>query len=487
MTPYVEEDDIRGLTEILRDNHNTYNLSPSNLVGVANRIMQPEAHVQVIAPMVNTWETGRYRFNICVEVDSQFTANTQIFHLQGYTDHSEIVNRAGTDISRDAVFIINSVTTVNTNTVRTPTGNVRMATVASSEQLLGLHEAPTPIAGNISMDGLHSIRPMDITSSAQARVMFDSYEYSGTSSGYLDTRTKLSPDSKLSNRKNNLPTEYTAKLINSYNKANAIYDYSQGDEEVFSAINGNAREQMLTDNPVLRAIMNVKEGYGGSGRFTMGDLLKIDPMVMERINVITTGAARTISDSESFQGSDMMTLAATIIGNQLSSILATHGLNSIHLAAITGVDGLGNSILQITIHDAKSFANINLQQVCEIVKSRLETEVLNGITMNNMIPINLLIESYLFGDTYINLSLDGSPVVRYVVPTFADSSFSPMITDSQTSLTNTSETLDRVMQTVTSNEAYATDMSTTYRNVDLSDMYQQPDSQVQQSGSIPDV
>jgi hypothetical protein len=62
--------------------------------------------------------------------------------------------------------------------------------------------------------------------------------------------------------------------------------------------------------------------------------------------------------------------------------------------------------------------------------------VLNSITFGNQDLLMLDLSVDVFGETYIGISLGGNPRMDYVAPTFADSLYSPVVSNTLESVNN---------------------------------------------------
>jgi hypothetical protein len=61
---------------------------------------------------------------------------------------------------------------------------------------------------------------------------------------------------------------------------------------------------------------------------------------------------------------------------------------------------------------------------------RVVTDVLESISMRNNISFNVAVHADLGADTVIDISLQGAPAIRYVIPSYTDALFSSVVTQS---------------------------------------------------------
>jgi hypothetical protein len=92
---------------------------------------------------------------------------------------------------------------------------------------------------------------------------------------------------------------------------------------------------------------------------------------------------------------------------------------------VSGGDGV------VTLIDGVTITGAEMTPYFEVFKSRLVMELLNDITYNNQMKYQLTMKVDVFGETVIDIAVNGGPMIRYTIPTFCDSIATPMMTHSR--------------------------------------------------------
>ena len=72
--------------------------------------------------------------------------------------------------------------------------------------------------------------------------------------------------------------------------------------------------------------------------------------------------------------------------------------------------------------------SLDRDALLERVIERVKLELIPSISMQNSFKFTVLIDCSIYGDTMVNISLNGGVAVPYVMPTFADNLASPVLT-----------------------------------------------------------
>lgn len=400
--------------------NNQRNFSANIFAPVSNQFIAPQAQPEALVPIQNGWANRRARFVLTVETIYP-TGDRLTEMVLGYTDGLGF--HANGAIDPNMQFHINSVHFMRQVSYQTPQGMMmsikptEASQVLSNEDFRGLG---TPTAPK------HLIRPEDIYSTMD----LTNYQFSQE---VYDTRTALGMNAVKSKRSNAVATDYMARMLDSRSKA--IQTQEMG--AVASDINIQA-QGYITEPPAMQDdFIRVISRYRGANRpvssFSYRELLAIDPTVDQKKKVrFLTPQAKSQTDfynySNPWTTADWGTQVATILGNAVPALLMECGLSK---AVIQATNQTPNNQFVVTIPNMRAFANVDTSSFAEKFKLRFVHEVLMGITNNGRIDISLEIHSEVIDNTMIRLLMAGTDWGSYNLPSFCDSTFSPVVTTNQ--------------------------------------------------------
>jgi hypothetical protein len=408
-------------------------ISGGFLAGVAGEFVQPQAAPEssngIFIP--NGWGTERYYFFMKVRVQNKLGGSTTEL-IQGYTDHPDMLSYGGA-LDPNTRFTINSITVLNDTIEYGQYGGYNVSNVTDAYHVVAnnnwtdLSSLSDPSAQNFV-----SMRPADIHTTITTQGM--------NTSDLVDTRQLGTRTPRASRRSNGLATEYASKIINSTIEAAASLPMSAVSMELHTKAAGNSFETSLNRNAFMHAISQMNMGTM-SDSFTLTDLLRLDPVLADpmdqRMTVLQTGAAIAQGNnpaafnygaeySESWGGSSYEHQSAAIISNAMIGLLIEAGLAIAHVRCTNHSNG--GPVINVV--DGATLGGQDLQRAMFGFQSRLQTEVINQISMNNTICYNIEIRGEVARATMINLQLDNHPSVQFIAPSFADALTAPVIAGS---------------------------------------------------------
>lgn len=407
------------------------NITAANLTGIAGSFLRPQAEAAGAIQMYNGWDLARARFLLTVIIpmgDGGFIQQ----HVAGYTDHYG-VTADGHSIDPNMRMFFNSTMTVNVNAVAQPgmgmTNNYRVADVS---QLL----APPPGYSDGSSLGTYTMRPEDIINSISTADAMD-----GTRRD-LRTNFAISPIKK-SSRENVVAADYLAKTMTA---VNSVFqrDSSLDHNVLYSEARGLVRENLVNTDPFI-GVLQSRTRFRENGYITYSELCALFPETEHVREQVITGNVQQTSmpsrgQSEHWHVPTNETVAATILAQTIPALMMELMLSKLSFIATN--DNIGG-LPSVTIMDHRCFADgINAQPNCVQFMERFKNEIMNDISHNNMINVYLAVSCTVVGDTLISISLNGGPKIDYVVPSFCDSMFSPMITTDQMTLHTIANDID---------------------------------------------
>ncbi len=402
--------------------------------GLTSNLVSPSAQVAGEVPIPNGWGETRARFILVVYVEFS-TGNPIRYYIQGFTDYLGY-SRAG-NIDPNLTFFINSITAVSSIPVMTPVGMMEQNKVIESD--LVVNDLST--GQNMYSQSKFLVRPSDIFNGIQVS------DINQIDPSLMDRRSLLTMEPKSSNRLNNVPAEYISKIIDSYNRGRYLTDYGQSETDILSQAKSMILEESTSMNPFIAAISNMK-GVQTTKIFQYSDLLRLDPNTdnVTKINWISDrniGELHQAGQTEYLHGADRTTVVASSLALSIPALMMEYLLSNVTIQA---TNNTLNGAIEILLIPGRSLTNADTPQHYEAFKHRLLMEVINDFTWNNQTAFAMYVTCDLFGDTKVELSLDGGPLTPYVFPSFSDSLYTNVITPNQESYMGLVNAFSTLMQ-----------------------------------------
>ena len=423
--PYVTNLDAYGMNELIesvRAHGNNGHITGSILAGSASGIVSPSATTFGDIAIANGWSEKRIRFMLEVVVEYNFGSPVAYF-MQGYTDYSGVTMNG--NIDPHMAFYINSMVGVSRTIVPTPYGNVVQEHIKETFQVLNDNQF-----NKNYMPGMGQImRPQDVFNGMQS---IHIREHANVAHGDMyDTRLMLGNDTYASSRNNTLPTNYMAKIIDGYTSASVAADFGQNQKSIFAMASNEVYETPIGNNAFIRAISDDNGTGGLTNRFTMDQLSRIDPGVKQKTTFMALGpvAQRNLhqtGSTEYWNGANRETQVATILCNAVPALMMGLVLSQLEFRSTN--DAIGG-IMTTAIINAQSLTTADISNHFNIFINRLEKEIIYDFTFRNQEIYKLHMRVDLLGETYVSISLGNQPAVDFVMPSFSDSLFSPVITN----------------------------------------------------------
>lgn len=422
--PYVSHLDQQGLNTILTrvDQMGTNStLNPTVFSGVTSNFIMPSANHNGIIDITNGWNNNRAIFILVVYVEFSVGAPVK-YYIQGFTNYLGFTQTGNIDPEME--FYINSITAVNNIPIHTTYGVVNQNKIISSDLLVN-----DPFNANMGYTNnqyKRLVRPSDVFAGIQVESMY------GADNQTFDRRSILSNIPVGSNRINNVPTEYLSKVINSYNSGREMVSFGQSEKDVLSQAKAMCMNDGTNTNPFISAISR-HYGLMSTKQFKFKDLMIIDPNVdnITRINWISNnhiGELNAAGQTEYLHGADRVTVTALSLANSIPALMMEFLFSHVIIQATNNtIDGQP----ELIIISAISITDADMTMYYEAFKNRVIFEIINDFTYNNQVPFMLRVDSNLFGDTRVELSLDNGPLTPFVVPSFSDSLFTNIITPTE--------------------------------------------------------
>lgn len=390
------------------------------LSGIASNMIHPSATPQGEIYIPNGWGERRVRFVLEVLVTSS-TGSTYSYFFQGYTTHSGITQSG--NIDPQMKFIINSIVRVNRIQKQTMYGVQNIDTVTESSQIIN-----GKLVSNQN-DNMFVMRPQDVFLGIHSGHLKTAYDLASPIGDVYDCRRPGNSDSVRASRRDNIPANYLARVVDSYQTGSALLDFGQGSAELLLRSQDYCSEPSPNENIVIRAISNII-GIPNTTIFSYEDLRLLDPNIDNVTNYIVPNnlqmnGVHHAGQSAYWNSVDRETLMATVLGNAVPSLMMDLLIMNLSFRS-TNHDMTGT--MNTVIEGANSFTNTDISNNLLMFKKRLEKEILYDITYGNQELYTLSMRCNLLGETYIDISIGNGPMVSYVTPSFCDGLLTPMVT-----------------------------------------------------------
>jgi hypothetical protein len=424
-----DRDAIASLQERLAQ---VNNVVPAALAGVVSGtndyVVAPQVQPERPIQMINGWDSHKFRWLAIAENIDRLGVKT--FELiTGYTDDRGISMNNSLDPNMS--FFITNVLTLRHTTTLTPGGQRTYFNVADSSQLLVADDWQ-----GVGTNGTqYRLRPTDMFTAMDRTHLEDDM----LRQGIVDTRNMMTGNAVKSRRSNGVATAYAAGIIQNYKTAQTMDTYGQSEDQILDYARGNTLEPPVTNDMFIRAISR-ERGVPQTSFFTWGDLCRLDPNVQDdRITkVVLMGSARKIENTMYNRGqandwgaATRENQLATILQQAVPAIMMDLALSNVVFKATNRTIGGQIEILIGNWQDFPSLtgAQIDMTEFIQAFVARLRTEVLIDLSFNGQADFDLMMNVDLLAETIIELEWNGGDLNRWVVPSFADSLLTPLVTN----------------------------------------------------------
>jgi hypothetical protein len=373
------------------------------------------------------WETQRLMFVLVVD-EILNNASSQTHYIQGYSEYYDPSLQGSLDPNSD--YFINSITTV-ARTVNPYTNQVDSRIIST----LNIVFDPT---GNISYNQvtdpnacMELVRPMDVMTHLYSNSLYN--DMNGVN---LNVKTtSISNGANVSSRANNDPLKYFTNTVNAVIAGKCVTAGYNNPETVLSNANGMVTEPALTNNGFIYQLARLT-GNLEPGSFTLNTLNSMCPGVNERITLVRSGGlmrdpTQLSIDTECTESMLNYTEQSGIAQLFINSLTAnmSENLISVISGTITNITGM----MITTIASINSFLEgVDITPYGNRIINYVNAVIAPQITVNNLRLVSIVFECDLLGDSTVSVSVDNGAPITYRVPTFADSLYTPVLTDTVT-------------------------------------------------------
>lgn len=410
----------------------------------------PEAPVGI----ENGWDNQRFRFVLVVDVFMNGKYRKTEF-ISGYTDEPAMTNMAmenSRSVSPNMLFVINNVTEATVNRHHTASGINEFSKISSTNAVIRNENWSLNNNGNLWV-----MRPEDVLGTIDKLPLLDGMAQAsalGETPTFSDLDTTVSGIPKMSARSSDMVTTYASRMIN------GMITSRIGDTDLMNedgvGVGGFAATKMrdkVLSRGAFSYVMSSQIGANTSstGTFTYGDLLRLDPTIDSRLTVFTKAYddnpalyvpdGNTVSD---IADASEHCVAATMISNSIMSLMSQAGIT---LMVYEASNEFGEFSV-VPAFDGMDTDGLLANRV-EALKTRMQNEVLNIVTLNGNLSYNVSIIADVFNDVFVKLRLDGEER-HYVVPAFSSSHIAPLVTNDQTRLVDFARSMSELVDSCVS-------------------------------------
>jgi hypothetical protein len=391
--------------------------------GPGVNLITPSATPERDIGIANGWGTKRLRFVLQIDRNDHM-GTAQYISVSGFTDHADL--SLSNRIDPRTRFYINSVSVANPVRIKNPYGVTESIRPVSSNQLVVNRDSQGALVPGVAT--AYSIAPDSVFSTLQAA------EYSKGLHGdsMLDTRPFLTGSPRLMQRQHNSAPQYCASILETWNSVNNASEFSHSSDRIMEECIQTLEAPMAQDDPFISFLMrrNQQEyGYSSNfdGSFKYDDLLALDANVENVKHLVPDiGGLHYAGQSCNWSSSDGITLAASALAQAVPSYMAQVGIDVFRFNATN--NQVGGQILVLPVAVSGFGASMDQRAEVEALCFRLKNEVLSSVTYGNQVSFTLEMHVDLYGETWIELSMNGESPGLYVSPTFADSLVVPTVT-----------------------------------------------------------
>lgn len=412
---------------------------------IAAAFIQKQAAPESAIGIPNGWNERRIRFLLETQYEFSVGGTIKTYFL-GYTD----VPGVGISGSVDPrmVFYVNSYVKTRPVIAHTPLGAQFHETVVETKQVL--HGAVDRDIYNPQRT--FGLRPQDLYRyfNNDLEVLGMGADMSGMT--ITDCRTTINPTGALADRRNNVPTYYGCGVFNNLLKVADRENMGQSEETtVNSVIRGMEFQQdNMLQEPLFSAICNSRGNAAVNGSFRYQDLINIDQGTSANTNYIVVptekrGQFHQTGQTSHWQGSDAATRAAATLTHSVPALLMENMITRIVFKSSNFEIG-GRMNTQI-IH-GNGFSAMDMRTNYDNFRNSFESLILGQLTFNNSLTYALEMNVDLLGETWIKISIDNSPFIDFVAPSFSDSLFSPLVSSNSMTVASVASDFKCLYQTV---------------------------------------
>lgn len=371
----------------------------------------------------NGWETERMMF--LLECEHQINGLTVVSYIQGFTEFHDPSYRDSID--ENMLFYINSISQI-TKSYNPVTGQLN---INPYNMFNIIRDISGKVTYEVERNNLKTIRPNDILSG-----LYLDMKYNTEGERITNINNEISPLNVFSSKRtNNNPMEYISSTLNHYREAkiNSGTSWSTTALNVVSDSIRFSKEYELTEHPFLMAIKDLT-GILVPTEFTLNTLMSLDEHIVSKIKKFNRDILPSQRDLSTILDSDITqdTLQPTmenLKANFLATTIPSLMIECLIYQCDISISNTTNEPVVYITNPMSLIGDIDMITFIEKLQIKIKNIILPKLTEKNQLHVEAFIHANIIGDISISLGLNGIPPTLYRFPTFADSLYSPVITN----------------------------------------------------------
>jgi hypothetical protein len=423
MRPFTSSLDQMVLNQITESVSEALGVTSATIAKSAGNMIRPAPVHEGVISIPEGWNSIRMRWVMRVEItDTMGTQTLEV--LGGFTEYFDV--SFGMHINPNMRFYINNIQTMNpTAMVNNPVnGMLEGSSVISNNQ-------PT---NTVSVDRLYALRPQDVIENIQ-----DAAHYGAGLTFESNTNKNIGTVPIKSNLRHNAAAGYLGDLLGNFLASKASVQYQNATESPWENTYHAIKNPTVTRDGFLSRLGHATGQMLTPNSFSLNELQMLDPNVLNVFHLETSSALGYAG--EYWGGSDLLTQAATIIGQSVPGYMNRFGLARAQFSLQTGMEPLVADFASITpLADPRQM----LMGFKFVVQHELMATLVNGFMF-----VEAMVNSDLFGITTIQIRLNGvGPFTPFSFPSFCDSLAAPVISRNSTNVADIYSSMDTVLSAV---------------------------------------
>ena len=413
------------IPQFVREQRPGANFKSESLNSIVNDIVGLSPSTLGAIPIVNGWSIKRYSFTVMAEVVRN-NGNVQQYMIEGFTDTPELSIATGSvNVDPNMVLYVNNVVSFaqRTNLVN---GALSMTPVENYNVI-----SQDPFQQGALTKDFVTQRPYDV-----ANMNLGGLLVGNASSQVIDARSSISTDPKTSSLNNNNPSSYVAKIINDGLSAigNTNTDNLFNSATMRNMIDTVA-EPTLARNGFLQALGKISREFNTAvSSFTWKDLVSLDPALSNPacpyLNVYPLVNRAAFLPGSAFMcddisGSGHEQVFGQMIANGVADIMSRCEATEVSVMASnhSGMDDV--EVTGMRCYDQNKLA-INV----DMFRQLFLANIMQMANINTQFSYNVAVNASLWGETFVRINL-GYGTHTFLLPNFANSMYSPMLTNNK--------------------------------------------------------
>lgn len=442
---------LDSLSEMMIRQNNKF--APSNFTSPTTALVTQAATPEDQVYIANGWQERKLRFYLEMEV-TDLAGGKMLHTYTGYSENADLSHTNSFD-PRMRFFIAH---TDSMRCIQRVFGNGQRTSgweVTDSSQILINTNFSSPGAGAFGPNQIYSMQPEKVFQYWENNA-FSGVETNDHVNGqpelFRDGRVQLTGTPTKTKLIHNLAPTYTRDLLNSYLSVATSSDSNLDHSAMMIECAARSRALTVDEDPFFKAIKDLRRQRSGGyllmdQTFTFEELCAIDPNAINMVNPPDTirniEGLHNAGVTAPWSGSDRVTQTASILAQALPAYMSRCGLHSVVLTS-TNVGTLDNRCVTTLSHVVAPNQSLSMEAQLDSFKVMLDAELFPSITLGGQLGYWCRARVDRIGETWLDLSLNGEPVVTFVCPSFADSLMAPVATRDATKVSTITESMDQI-------------------------------------------